>query len=657
MASEIDIGKAYVRIEPTAKGIGNKIESVLNQETDGVGASVGSKLAGGIGTGLKVAGGAIIAGISAATGAVVGFGKEAVSSYANYEQLIGGVDKLYGDAADKIYDYANKAYETSGMSANAYMETATSFSAALISSLGNDVNKAADMTDVAMRAMSDNVNVFGSDMDSVQNAFMGLSKGQFQLLDNLKLGFAGTKEGAQQLVAAAASMTEEQDKLGLSVDATSLSFDNMVAAIAVVQENMGIAGATANEAMGTIEGSANMTKAAWDNLITAIGRGEGIGEAIDALTTSIFGKDQETGLLNQIIPRVQTVMEGIGEFIVTAAPVIGEKIPPLIEKILPSLLSAAGTLIQTLGDGLLKALPTIIPIATQVLMELVHAFIDALPEIINVGIQVIGELINGISDALPELIPAAIDAILTIVDGLINNIDLLIDCAVKLVTGLATGLVNAIPVLVEKAPIIIEKLVLGIIAAIPKLLIAAAQIVTNFAQALNNIAPRLQEVGHNLVEGLKNGFINAWNGFVSKVKDMANNLISSVKNVFSTHSPSRVFEQIGDWCVQGFDIGFESFGDGAVKDVQNAMDEISAVGSPTITPEIATSADAFRYQSVGGNTSDLYGLLSTYLPLLERQTSVNVSLEGDAQGLFRQVRSQTNQFIKSTGASPFLSPA
>ncbi len=657
MASGIDIGKAYVRIEPTAKGIGNKVESILNQETAGVGTSVGSKLASGIGTGLKVAGGAIIAGISAATGAVVGFSKEAVSSYANYEQLIGGVDKLYGDAADKIYDYANKAYETSGMSANAYMETATSFSAALISSLGNDVNKAADMTDVAMRAMSDNVNVFGSDMDSVQNAFMGLSKGQFQLLDNLKLGFAGTKEGAQQLVAAAASMTDEQDKLGLSVDATSLSFDNMVAAIAVVQENMGIAGATANEAMGTIEGSANMTKAAWDNLITAIGRGEGIGEAIDALTTSIFGKDQETGLLNQIIPRIQTVMEGIGEFVVTAAPIIGEKIPPLIEKILPSLLTAAGTLIQTLGDGLLKALPTIIPIATQVLMELVHAFVDALPEIINVGVQVIGELISGIADALPELIPAAVDAILTIVDGLIDNIDLLIDAAIKLITGLAEGLIKALPVLVEKAPIIIEKLVLGIIAAIPKLLIAAAQIITNFAQALNNIAPRLQEVGHNLVEGLKNGFINAWNGFVSKVKDMANNLISSVKNVFSTHSPSRVFEQIGDWCVQGFDIGFESFGDGAVKDVQEAMDEISAVGSPTITPEFATSADAFKYQSVGGNTSDLYGLLSTYLPLLERQTSVNVSLEGDAQGLFRTVRNQTNQFIKSTGASPFMSPA
>ncbi len=655
MATEL--GKAYVQIEPSAKGIGSKIESVLNQETSGVGTSIGSKLGGAIGTGLKVAGGAIVAGISAATGAVVGFGKEAVSSYANYEQLIGGVDKLYGDAADKIYDYANKAYETSGMSANAYMETATSFSAALISSLGNDVNKAADMTDIAMRAMSDNVNVFGSDMDSVQNAFMGLSKGQFQLLDNLKLGFAGTKEGAQQLVAAAASMTDEQDKLGLSVDATSLSFDNMVAAIAVVQENMGIAGATANEAMGTIEGSANMTKAAWDNLITAIGRGEGIGEAIDALTTSIFGKDQETGLLNQIIPRVQTVMEGIGEFIVTAAPVIGEKIPPLIEKILPSLLSAAGTLIQTLGDGLLKALPTIIPIATQVLMELVHAFIGALPEIINVGVQVIGELISGIADALPELIPAAVDAILTIVDGLIDNIDLLIDAAIKLITGLAEGLIKALPVLVEKAPIIIEKLVIGIIGAIPKLVLAAGQLITNFAQALNNIAPRLQQVGQNLVTGLKNGIINAWNGLVRKVKDMANNLVSSVKDVFSINSPSKVFEQIGDYCVQGFDDGFDTFGAGAVKDVQDAMNEISAIGSPTITPEIATSADAYRYQSVGGNTSDLYGLLSQYLPLLGMEHNTTVVLEGDADGLFRVVRTKTNQFTKSTGASPFLSPA
>lgn len=654
MASGIDIGKAYVRIEPTAKGIGNKIESVLNQETDGVGASVGSKLAGGIGTGLKVAGGAIAAGVAAASAAVVSLGKEAVSSFANYEQLAGGVEKLYGTAADKIKSYADEAYKTSGMSANQYMETATSFSAALINSLGGDVDKAADMTDLAMRAMSDNVNVFGSDMESVQNAFMGFSKGTYTMLDNLKLGYGGTKEEMQRLIDDANTYRES---IGETADLSIDSFADIVQAIQSVQEAQNIAGTTNKEAMSTIEGSATATKAAWENVITAIGRGEGLKEALDALTSSIFGAKEGEGLLNQIIPRIQTVMEGIGEFVATAAPFISDKLPELVNSILPSLLNAASSLVTSLGEGILSALPTIMPIATQVLMQLAQTLIDHLPEIISVGVQIIGQLIVGISQALPELIPAAIDAILTIVDNLINNIDLLIDCAVQLITGLAVGLVKAIPVLVEKAPIIIEKLVLGIIAAVPKLILAAGQIMTNFAQALNNIAPKLQQVGQNLVTGLKNGFIEAWNRFVAKVKDMANNLISSVKDVFSTHSPSRVFEQIGDWCVQGFDIGFESFGDGAVKDVQNAMDEISAVGSPTINPEIATSADAFRYQSVGGNTSDLYGLLSTYLPLLERQTSVNVSLEGDAQGLFRQVRSQTNQFIKSTGASPFLSPA
>ena len=652
MATEL--GKAYVQIEPSAKGIGSKIESVLNQETSGVGTSIGSKLGGAIGTGLKVAGGAIVAGISAATGAVVNFGKEAVSSYANYEQLVGGVEKLYGTAADKVQQFANEAYKTSGLSANAYMETATSFSAALINSLGGDVDKAADMTDVAMRAMSDNVNVFGSDMESVQNAFMGFSKGTFTMLDNLKLGYGGTKEEMQRLIDDAntyrASIGETAD---LSID----SFADIVQAIQSVQEAQNIAGTTNKEAMSTIEGSATATKAAWENVITAIGRGEGLKEAFDALTSSIFGEAEGEGLLNQIIPRIQTVMEGIGTFVQTAAPYITEKLPPLIESIIPSLLTAASSLLTALGDGILKALPTLVPIATDVLMSLVDAFIKALPEILSVGADIILELVDGISKALPDLIPAAVDAILTIVDGLIDHIDLLIDAAIKLITGLAEGLIKALPVLIEKAPIIIEKLVVGIIAAIPKLLIAAAQIITNLAQALNNIAPRLQEVGHNLVEGLKNGFINAWNNFVNKVKDMANNLISSVKNVFSTHSPSRVFEQIGDYCVQGFDEGFDSFGVNAVKDVEDAMNEISALGSPTFTPEIATNAEAYRYQSVGGNTSDLYGLLSQYLPLLGMEHNTTVVLEGDADGLFRVVRTKTNQFTKSTGASPFLSPA
>jgi hypothetical protein len=206
MATEL--GKAYVQIVPSAQGIKGSIESVIGGEAESAGKSAGGKLSGaiggalgGLGGVLKVGLGAAVAGVTAAGGAVAAFGKSAVDSYANYEQLVGGVDKLYGDASGKIQQFADEAYKTSGMSANQYMETATSFSAALVNSLGGDVNKAADMTDVAMRAMSDNANVFGSDLGSVQNAFQGFAKQNYTMLDNLKLGYGGTKSEMERLIA------------------------------------------------------------------------------------------------------------------------------------------------------------------------------------------------------------------------------------------------------------------------------------------------------------------------------------------------------------------------------------------------------------------------------------------------------------------------
>ena len=206
----------------------------------------------------------------------------------------------------------------------------------------------------------------------------------------------------------------------------------------------------------------------------------------------------------------------------------------------------------------------------------------------------------------------------------------------------------------EKAPYIVEKLALGLIAAIPKLVLAVGQLVVAMANALLNAGVKMMQAGANLVDGLKNGFIQSWNNFVNKVKEMAQNLINSVKNVFKISSPSKVFAEIGDYCVQGFDDGMSSFGEGALVDVENAMDDISSVAVPTFETDMTMRAGS--YASVN-NSGDLYGLLAQYLPLLERSTNVSVSLEGDADGLFRQVRQKTNQFIKSTGASPFVSPA
>lgn len=644
-----NLGTAYVRIEPSAKGIGNSIENVLNNEAGSAGTKAGSKIASGIGGALKVGGAVIGAGIAAATGAVVKFGSEAVSSYANYEQLIGGVEKLYGDAAGKVEELANKAYKTSGMSANQYMETATSFSAALISSLEGDVDQAANLTDVAMQSISDNVNTFGTSMESVTNAFQGFAKGQFNMLDNLKLGYGGTKEEMERLLRDA-EQYEGFIEGSLSVD----NFADIISAIDIVQEHLNIAGTTNKEAMSTIEGSATATKAAWENVITAVGRGEGLDEAFDGLMSSLFGGEDGGGLLNNIIPRIEQVMQGIGDFVAKASPIISEKLPALIEGIVPNLLSAGVELITALAQGLIQALPTLMPIAVDVLMQLANTIIANLPMIISVGVEILGQLITGIAQALPELIPAAVDAILTIADGLIDNIDLVIDAAIQITVGIIEGIVRSLPKLIEKAPIIIEKLIVGLIGAIPKLVIAAGQIIVAFINAINNIAPKLHEVGKNLVDGLKNGIINAWNGMVQKVKDMANNLVQSVKGVFGIASPSKVFAQIGDYCVQGFDDGMSTFGEGALVDVENAMDDISAVAVPTFETDMSMRAGS--YTSVD-NSGDLYGLLSQYLPLLERDTKVNVSLEGDAEGLFRQIRTQANTFTRSTGASPFISPA
>ena len=645
-----NLGTAYVRIEPSAKGIGNQISSILNDEAGGAGEKAGSKLVGGLGSALKVGGAVIGAGVAAATTAVIGFGKEAVSSYASYEQLIGGVEKLYGDAAGKLEQFANDAYKTSGMSANQYMETATSFSAALIGSLEGDVDKAADMTDVAMRAMSDNVNVFGSDMGSVQNAFMGFAKQNYTMLDNLKLGYGGTKSEMERLIADA---NKYRESIGESADLSIDSFADIVQAIQSVQEAQNIAGTTNKEAMSTIEGSGAAVKAAWENVITTIGRGEGMQEAFDGLITSLFGGENGGGMLDNILPRIEQVMQGIGDFVSKASPIIADKLPALIEGIVPSLLNAGVQLIDGLSQGILSALPTLMPIVVDVLMQIVHTLIDNAPMIISVGIQLIGELVIGISQALPELIPATIDAILTIVDSLLDNIDLVIDAALQLAIGIATGLINALPKIVEKAPYIVEKLALGLIAAIPKLVLAVGQLVVAMANALLNAGVKMMQAGANLVDGLKNGFIQSWNNFVNKVKEMASNLINSVKNVFKISSPSKVFAQIGDYCVQGFDNSFDSFGDNALTSVEDAMSDMASVSMPTLEADMRVNGNYKR----ADNSSDVYSLLAQYLPLLERSTSVNVSLEGDADGLFRQVRQKTNQFIKSTGASPFVSPA
>lgn len=612
-----DIGTAYVKIEPTAKGITGKLkgefESAGNESGSSFGGKFGSALSsamGGVGSLVagvtKVAAGAMAAG----TTAVAGLAAAATSSYANYEQLVGGVEKLYGDAAGAVQKFADQAYLTSGMSANKYMETATSFSASLIGSLNGDVQKAAEMTDLAMRSMSDNVNVFGSDAQSVQNAYQGFAKQNYTMLDNLKLGYGGTKQEMQRLIDDANKWAKENGK---AADLTINSFADVVTAIDYIQQAQNIAGTTGAEAMKTIEGSATATKAAWENVITAIGRGEGIESAFDGLVTAIFGEGEGEGLLNQIIPRIQTVLEGISDFISKAAPMFADKIPELINAVLPSLIESGLTLISALaqslmdnidvllftagdiiqmflealveatanGDGFILNLISwilgvfeenymqfmdmgleillnimqgmtghleeIVYYATEIINHLVEALIEYAPLLIEAAGNIILTLATGLASALPDLIPTIVSVVLTIVEALLDNVDLLIDAALSLIMGLAEGIINALPVLIEKAPIIIQKLVDALVQNIPKLIECAGTLIIEFAQAIISNAPELARAAGQIIVSLISGIVE----LAVKLYETGKDVVEKIKEGIQSLNPIEWGKDMLDKFIQG----------------------------------------------------------------------------------------------------------
>lgn len=330
-----EVGSAYVSIyADISKQFGRSINGAVKSAGNAI-----SGLAKTAGAVTAVVGGAAATGIAA-------IGKMALDSYAQYEQLSGGVDKLYGDAADKLRGYAQQAYATAGMSANQYMEQATSFSAALISSLGGDQQKAAEMTDVAMRAMSDNVNVFGSNMEDVQNAFQGFAKQNYTMLDNLKLGYGGTKEEMQRLIDDANAYAEANGKAAdLSID----SFADIVTAIQYVQEAQGIAGTTAKEAMTTIEGSITATKSAWENLLTELGKDDG-----------------------DVTARVQELMESVTAVMSNVTPVvqrIGEGLAAAMPELIPAAMALGGQIVTTIGQTIIDSAPVIAASIGQALQE------------------------------------------------------------------------------------------------------------------------------------------------------------------------------------------------------------------------------------------------------------------------------------------------
>lgn len=590
-------------LDKDIKGISGKVQSGLGK----LGSIAGTAM-----KGVSVA-------VGAAATAIGGLVTASVNAYAEYEQLVGGVDTLFKNSSQKLQSYADEAYKTAGMSANEYMSTVTSFSASLLQSLGGDTEKAADYANQAVIDMSDNANKMGTSMELIQNAYQGFAKQNYTMLDNLKLGYGGTKEEMERLLEDASKIS------GIKYDISS--FADVTQAIHVMQESMGIAGTTSKEASETIEGSINSVKGAWENLLVGITNPDA---DWDKLIQNLV--DTVTAAGENILPAVGSALVGVSALIRDLFPMIAQEIPTLISEILPqlvdtgisvvnslitgiqqnlpALMEGAIQIVTSIGNAIITMLPQILTIAMQLIQTLINGIIIMLPQIIQMGMQLITQLILGIAQMLPQLIPQAVNAIITIVNGLLDNIDMLVDAAIQLILGLADGLINALPILIEKAPEIIMKLVTALIKNAPKILEAGVQLIVKLVEGvgsvlgklgqmagtiiqtiwdgLKSLPSKMLEVGKNLIQGIWNGISNAVGWLWDKISGFCSGIVDKIKGFFGIHSPSKVFaDEVGKFLALGLGEGFDDNLGKVYRQMQSAVDfetqKLSANLSTTAT--------------------------------------------------------------------------
>ena len=561
----------------------------------------------------------IIAGIKGLANAMksvasglVNLGKEAIKNYADYEQLVGGVETLFKDSANVVEEYANNAYKTAGLSANEYMETVTSFSASLLQSLDGDTAKVAEVSNMAVTDMADNANKMGTNISMIQSAYQGFAKQNYTMLDNLKLGYGGTKTEMERLLADAEKISgvkydiknlndvyqaihviqKEMDISGYSTEQLQEKLKNMSlteAELTKVAKDMGISyedamkkmkdgtlttkdaqvllGTTAREASVTISGSANAMKSAWQNLLTGIADDNAnfenlIGNLVDSILT----------FADNIVPRIEATMDGLVNLILGVA-----------DTLLPKVLDIAVNLVQNLVTGISSNIGSLMTTINQVITTVLNALISMLPQILQTGIQIIVSLITGIAQQLPTLIPQIVEAVILMVDTLIDNIDLIIDAGIQLIIGLADGLILALPILIDKIPVIIDKLLNAIIENLPKILEMGITLIIKLAEGLIKAIPQLISKVPQIITSLLNAITG---GGFSKMLQAGKDLLNKVKDGIAS-GISKIAD-VGKNLVQGLWNGINNAKDwvlgkikGFGKSILNGIKSFFGIHSPS----------------------------------------------------------------------------
>lgn len=615
-----DLGQAYVQIMPSAKGIKGSIQNVLDPESKSAGKSAGLGLTGAI---KKVI---VTAGIGAAI-------KKSITEGGALEQSIGGIETLFKDSADVVRKYADDAYKTVGVSANDYMENVTSFSASLLQSMGGDTQAAAKVAHTAMVDMGDNANKMGTDMRDIQNAYQGFAKGNYTMLDNLKLGYGGTKTEVERLLKDAQKLT------GVKYNIDNL--DDVFMAVHAIQQEIGITGTTALEAEETIEGSLNAMKAAFTNTLGALAIGENVAGSFTALaqtiSTFIFGnllpmigtifKSLPTAIIAFIqaaIPLLVTeggnLIKQLGTGIVNAIPQFLTQVQILMTKLIfwlreqfPTILQNGVEMIVNFANGFFEGLPSVLSNIGQILNQVLVAIFAAAPAILDAGYQLIAGLAQGLWNNFPEIMTRITDIMAgllqTILErypdyfrkgweiigklaqGLWNNLPEIITTIGNILANLITRVGGYLPKFLTMGLNLIGEMALGLIKAIPGIVAKIPQIINALVNSFSKVRGKFRTIGADLIKGLWAGIdsVRAWIG--SKIDGFMNGIIGGIKGFFGIKSPSTVMEkQVGKWLPLGLAEGIEK----NTRPVTKAMSDLATMTTGNLQSEIAISSSVNR---------------------------------------------------------------
>ena len=541
------------------------------------------------------------------------------------------------------------------MSTNDYLQTANGYATGLKEALGGDGQAAAELTNKIITAQADIVAATGNNAENVANAFAGIMKNNFTMLDNLQLGIKPTKEGMQEVIDKMNKLNGTKYKMGNLAD--------MQSAIVDYVKYVGMAGYAHEEGAKTIEGSLATTKAAWQNLLTGLATGNDIKPMIDNLVNSLENTFQN------ILPVIERSLSGVSDLIVKIAPIIAEKLPALIDQLLPKLISAATTLIL----GLIQALPNIISALVEaipsVVTQIVMALIDALPLLIDGAIQIV----VGLTEHLPEIIMALVEAmptiVLSLVTALVNAAPRLLVAAVQLIVTLKDGILQAIPIALQglmqlfsqlvntikekypewlaKGKELIQQLISGILNMRDSARSAMSSIFDTIRSTISSLLSSARSWGRDLISSFVNGI---WDK-IGAVRDAVSSIASTVRSYIHFSEPD--VGPLSDFSTYAPDM-VELFSKG-LKDSESVLQKQMAETFTPPSPETeAGSVATYAPYTNGAEMGSVYDLLAQYLPLLNRETTVNVSLEGDADGLFRQIKNEASRYTKSTGLAAFV---